>query len=146
MSIFDAYRNKKVLITGHTGFKGSWLAMWLIKLGAKVTGLSMNVPTEPSHYISAHISESLTDYRIDIRDATSLEKLVLEIKPDMVFHLAAQAIVSTSYNDPVETVATNVIGTMNILEVLRTFSKPCVAIMITSDKCYDNVEWIWGYR
>jgi CDP-glucose 4,6-dehydratase len=123
MSIFDVYRNKKVLITGHTGFKGSWLAMWLMKLGAQVTGLSMNVPTEPSHYISAHISESLTDYRIDIRDATSLEKLVLEIKPDMVFHLAAQALVRPAYEDPLGTMMTNAIGSANLLFALQKLDK-----------------------
>jgi CDP-glucose 4,6-dehydratase len=146
MSIFDVYRNKKVLITGHTGFKGSWLAMWLMKLGAQVTGLSMNVPTEPSHYISAHISESLTDYRIDIRDATSLEKLVLEIKPDMVFHLAAQALVRPAYEDPLGTMMTNAIGSANLLFALQKLDKPVVVVMVTSDKAYDNVEWVWGYR
>ncbi len=92
----------------------------------------------------AGLSEIIDDHRIDIRDGNALKELVLKTQPDFVFHLAAQAIVSTSYSDPVNTITTNVVGTMNILESLRTLQKPCVAVFITSDKCYDNVEWVWG--
>jgi CDP-glucose 4,6-dehydratase len=144
--IENYYKGRKVLVTGNTGFKGSWLTIWLLKMGAEVIGISKDIPTSPSLFEELDLEKKIKHYYADVRDLVRINKIITDEMPDYIFHLAAQAIVSTSYNDPVETVATNVIGTMNILEVLRTFSKPCVAIMITSDKCYDNVEWIWGYR
>jgi CDP-glucose 4,6-dehydratase len=142
----EVYKNKKVLVTGHTGFKGSWLTTWLIKLGANVVGVSKDIPTKPSMFVELNLSSHIKHIVEDIRNLESIRKIIEEEQPDFIFHLAAQAIVSTSYSDPVETITTNVVGTMNILEVLRSFAKPCVAIMITSDKCYENVEWIWGYK
>jgi CDP-glucose 4,6-dehydratase len=142
----NAYKGKKVLITGHTGFKGSWLTTWLIKLGAEVIGFSIDIPTEPSMFVSLDL-ENKIDHNIgDIRDFEKLSEIIEKKRPDFIFHLAAQAIVSKSYSTPVETMTTNVIGTMNILESLRILNYPCVLIMITSDKCYDNVEWLWGYK
>ena len=142
----NIYNNKNVLITGHTGFKGSWLSSWLIKLGANVTGISDGIPTSPSMFEELNLSNKLNDLRCDIRDLDSLKKSIYDTKPDFIFHLAAQAIVSKSYSDPVDTISTNVIGTLNVLESLRNYKNPCTTIMITSDKCYDNVEWIWGYK
>lgn len=142
----DRFDGKTVLITGHTGFKGSWLSLWMTKMGARVAGVSLGVPTEPSHFAAAGLGGSIRDYRQDIRDGGSLKALVREIQPDFVFHLAAQALVRRSYADPVDTWQTNAIGTLNVLEALRGLEKPCIAVLITSDKCYDNVEWVWGYR
>lgn len=144
--IENYYKGRKVLVTGNTGFKGSWLTIWLLKMGAEVVGISKDIPTSPSLFEELDLESKIKHYYADVRDLERVKKIINDELPDYIFHLAAQAIVSTSYNDPVETVATNVIGTMNILEVLRSFIKPCVAIMITSDKCYDNIEWIWGYR
>ena len=142
----NVYSGKKVLITGHTGFKGSWLSCWLLKLGASVVGVSKDVPTIPSMFEDLNLKNLITDYICDIRDLDSLKKIVEKEKPDFIFHLAAQPIVSTSYDDPVETITSNTIGTMNIMEVLRAISWPCIAILITSDKSYDNVEHVWGYK
>ena len=142
----NKYKNKKVLVTGHTGFKGSWLTTWLIKLGAEVTGLSNGIPTSPSMFEELNLSNKINDIRLDVKDLASVKKVINDCQPDFIFHLAAQAIVSKSYSDPVDTVTTNVIGTMNILESLRLYDQSCTVIMITSDKCYDNVEWIWGYK
>ena len=142
----NVYQGKKVLITGHTGFKGSWLTTWLIKLGAKVIGLSDRVPTHPSLFETAELSSRI-DHRFgDIRDLFNMTSLIDEVRPDFVFHLAAQAIVSTSYELPVETITTNIVGTTNVLEALRIVNPRCVAVIITSDKCYENVEWVWGYK
>lgn len=142
----NTYKGKKVIVTGHTGFKGTWLSTWLIKLGANVIGVSKDIPTNPSMFNELNLSKQLKHIVEDVRNLSALKTIIDTEQPDFVFHLAAQAIVSTSYSDPVETMSTNVIGTMNIMEVLRNFSKPCTAIMITSDKCYENVEWIWGYK
>lgn len=140
------YHGKKVLITGHTGFKGSWLSTWLVKLGARVVGMSDCIPTDPSLFEAAGLKKCI-DHRIgDIRDLPSLVSLIEETRPDFVFHLAAQAIVSTSYQYPIDTITTNVLGTANVLEALRRVNHPCVAVIITSDKCYENVEWLWGYK
>jgi CDP-glucose 4,6-dehydratase len=140
------FNGSRVLITGHTGFKGSWLSLWLSQLEAEVYGVSTGIPTTPSHVEAARLTELLHDHRLDIRDASALKTLVEEIQPDFVFHLAAQALVRRSHADPVETWQTNTMGTINVLESLRVLNKPCVAVFITSDKCYDNVEWEWGYR
>jgi CDP-glucose 4,6-dehydratase len=141
------YKNKKVLVTGNTGFKGSWLSVWLIELGAKVYGISNGTPTKPdSLFEDIDLIKRITYIEADIRDGDKMKSTISEIKPDFVFHLAAQPIVIKSYNDPVETMTTNIIGTVNILEALRFLDNNCTAVFITSDKCYDNVEWLWGYR
>lgn len=142
----NIYKKKKVLITGNTGFKGSWLTTWLLKLGAKVYGISKDIPTKPSMFEELGLEKKVVHHNKDIRDLDSVKIIIDEIKPDFLFHLAAQSLVSVSYSDPVETISTNVQGTTNILEALRTVNHKCVGIIITSDKCYDNVEWIWGYK
>ncbi|MBF0427585.1 MAG: CDP-glucose 4,6-dehydratase [Magnetococcales bacterium] len=142
----DVFVGKTVLITGHTGFKGSWLSAWLHLLGARVIGVALEPPTNPSHFEAANMAEFVDDHRLDIRDAKAVQSLVQESQPDFVFHLAAQPLVRQSYDDPLGTYQTNVLGTLHVLEALRILEKPCVATMITSDKCYDNVEWVWGYR
>jgi len=143
--MFKYFNTKTVLVTGHTGFKGSWLSSWLSKLGAKVIGLSDRVPTEPAHYelIKGNL---VTDIRIDVKNAEAVYSTLNDIQPDFVFHLAAQPIVLDSYEDPLNTFNTNTIGTANILDALRQSNHKCTAVMITSDKCYDNVEWTFGYR
>jgi CDP-glucose 4,6-dehydratase len=142
----NIYKNKKVLITGHTGFKGTWLTLWLHKLGARIYGISKDIPTSPSFFESLNITDDISDYRMDITNFQYLYKTVEDIKPDFIFHLAAQAIVSESYKNPLETIHTNTIGTSNVLESLRLLNFPCTAVIITSDKCYHNVEWVWGYK
>ncbi len=140
------FYQKKTLITGHTGFKGSWLTSWLLRLGSNIVGLSKDIPTQPSMFQELDLASRMRHIQGDVRDLGLVKKVIKESQPDFVFHLAAQAIVSTSYADPAETITTNVVGTMNVLESLRILDKPCVAVLITSDKCYDNVEWVWGYR
>lgn len=142
----DVYKNKKILITGDTGFKGSWLSLWLNELGASVYGVSNNIPTIPSNYVSSNINSIIQHSDIDITKFKDIHNFISEVKPDFIFHLAAQAIVKDSYFDPLSTLNTNIIGTANILESLRMLNLNCNAIFITSDKCYDNVEWIWGYK
>ena len=146
MKLQQTFKNKNILITGHTGFKGVWLSAWLNLLGAKVTGISLDVLEEPSHFSASDMCNDIEDKREDIRNYNQIEKLIIDSKPDYVFHLAAQAIVRKSYDSPVDTWSTNVIGTINVLEVLRKLDHPCSAVIITSDKCYDNVEWVWGYK
>ena len=146
MLLEQSFENKIVVVTGHTGFKGAWLTAWLKKLGAKVVGISLDPPTQPSHFAVAHLADGITDLRVDIRERFALENVLVDAQPDFVFHLAAQALVRRSYEDPLETWETNVLGTLNVLEALRKLEKPCAAVIITSDKCYDNVEWVWGYR
>jgi CDP-glucose 4,6-dehydratase len=146
MTLGKTFNAKTVLITGHTGFKGAWLTAWLKQLGAKVVGISLDLPTEPSHFEVAHMADGMADLCIDIRDRVALEEAIVSAQPDFVFHLAAQALVRRSYEDPLETWKTNVLGTLHVLEALRKLDNPCAAVIITSDKCYDNVEWVWGYR
>jgi CDP-glucose 4,6-dehydratase len=146
MTLNSFYSGKTVVVTGHTGFKGAWLTAWLKLLGAKVVGIALEPPTVPSHFIAASLGDDIVDYRIDIRNHSELEDAVLTAQPDFVFHLAAQALVRRSYDDPLETWQTNVLGTLHVLEALRRLDKSCAAVIITSDKCYDNVEWVWGYR
>ncbi len=143
MNIFN---NSKVLVTGHTGFKGSWLAAWLNHLGAQVTGLSVDVPTDPSNFVVSNICGFVEDHRIDVCDAAQVSQVVRKCQPDFVFHLAAQALVRPSYENPLQTFKTNALGSANVLDALRQLEKPVVAVMVTSDKAYDNVEWVWGYR
>lgn len=142
----NVFKNKKVLITGNTGFKGSWLTIWLSQLGADVYGLSKDIPTKPSLYKEAGIESKITHFEKNILDKDEFEKIVTEIKPNFIFHLAAQAIVSEAYKNPVDTIATNVIGTVNLLDILRKSDFDCSVVLITSDKCYHNVEWAWGYK
>ena len=138
--------NKIVLVTGHTGFKGSWLSAWLVSMGAKVIGLSIDIPTVPSNFQASKLQEIIEDHRIDICDFEKVSSLVEEVQPDFVFHLAAQALVLPSYLSPLKTIQTNALGTGSILEAVRKLTKRVNIIMITSDKVYDNVEWTWGYR
>jgi len=140
------YKGKKVLITGHTGFKGSWLTTWLLHLGADVIGYSKDIPTTPSMFEVLHLADKVNHCIADIRDLDVLSSVVSSEKPDFVFHLAAQPIVSESYLNPIETISSNVMGTANILEALKISNHKCIAIIITSDKAYDNVEQIWGYK
>jgi CDP-glucose 4,6-dehydratase len=142
----ECYFGKTVLITGHTGFKGSWLCAWLTSLGARVVGLSDNVSTSPSNFEASKIENLIEDHRIDIRNSNAVKKLVIGCQPDFVFHLAAQALVRTSYEAPLDTFNINAMGTANILDALRGLKKDVSVVMITSDKAYDNVEWVWGYR
>ena len=142
----SVYKNKRVLITGNTGFKGSWLSSWLLELGAKVYGISNNVPTRPSMFEILKLSNKINHFNEDIRNYDKVEKIIRDVKPDFLFHMAAQPLVVTSYLEPLETITSNVIGTTNILEALRLINHKCSALIITSDKCYDNVEWIWGYK
>ena len=145
--MFDnIYKGKKVLVTGHTGFKGSWLTSWLLKLGADVIGFSKDIPTEPSMFKELGLEKKITHFFKDIRDLNEVQEVIIKEVPDFVFHLAAQPIVSLSYSNPIETISSNVIGTANILEALRLSNHKCTAIIITSDKAYDNVEQIWGYK
>lgn len=142
----DIYKGKKVLVTGHTGFKGTWLTTWLINLGAKVIGISKDTPTQPSMFEILELENKIQHHLIDVRDFDSLSQVIASEKPDFVFHLAAQAIVSTSYAEPVDTISSNVMGTTNVLEALRVSNHACTAIIITSDKAYDNIEQVWGYK
>lgn len=138
------YRGKKVLVTGHTGFKGSWLSLWLHELGANISGISLSLESSPNHWNMLGLT--VDDHRIDVRDFDSISKVVQEIQPDIVFHLAAQPLVRRSYRDPLETWSTNVMGTANILEACRLTSSVKSILVVTTDKCYQNNEWIWGYR
>jgi CDP-glucose 4,6-dehydratase len=142
----NIFKGKTILITGHTGFKGSWLSLWLSNLGANVIGISKDIPSIPSNFSASCVKDVVQDHFIDIKDCNALQKLVKKIQPDYVFHLAAQALVRASYDNPLETMITNAIGSANILDALRSLDKKVVTIMITSDKAYDNVEWVWGYR
>lgn len=146
MTLKNAFAQKVVVVTGHTGFKGAWLTSWLKQLGANVVGIALDPPTEPSHFVAANMATGMLDQRIDVRDGVAMAAAITSIQPDFVFHLAAQALVRRSYEDPVETWQTNVLGTLHVLEGLRKLDKSCTAVIITSDKCYDNVEWVWGYR
>ena len=142
----NVYNGSNVIITGHTGFKGSWLTAWLKYLGANITGISLDPCTTPSHFSSLKINDEINDLRTDIRNKNELANIVSDIKPDFVFHLAAQALVSNAYEFPIDTWQTNVIGTLNLIDALRNIDKKCTAVFITSDKCYQNFEWVWGYR
>ncbi len=140
------FANKKVLITGCTGFKGSWLSIWLHLLGAKIYGLALEPPTNPSLYVEAKLKNIVDNKVINIKDADKVSALIKNIEPDFIFHLAAQPLVKYSYLEPIETWQTNLMGTVNILDSLRLLDKKCIGVIITSDKCYENQEWEWGYR
>lgn len=141
------WQGKKVLVTGHTGFKGSWLSLWLKKLGAKVYGVSLDPITNPSIFEVAGVKEEIErDSRIDIRNLNELKFFFQEVNPEVVFHLAAQALVLDSYSNPVDTFATNVMGTVNVLECIRLTPSVKATVIVTTDKCYENKEWYWAYR
>lgn len=142
----NKYKGKKVLITGHTGFKGSWLTVWLLKLGAKICGVSDSIPTNPSMFEKLALQNKIESHFCDIRDIHQFSKILKEFNPDFLFHLAAQPIVSISYEDPLNTISTNVMGTAVVLESLKQWNQECNVVIITSDKCYENVEWVWGYK
>lgn len=142
----NIYAHKKVVVTGSTGFKGSWLCAWLLELGATVYGIAKDIPTQPANVEVCGLHQKMTFIQQDIVDKTATKTIIEQIQPDFVFHLAAQAIVSTSYQDPYDTFLTNTMGTASVLDALRGLKKPCYVVVITSDKCYDNVEWKWGYR
>lgn len=142
----NIYKNRKVLITGNTGFKGSWLSTWLKMMGAEVYGYSVDIPTQPSMFEILDMKNKTSHYFGNICEKEKLDNYVQEIKPDFIFHLAAQAIVSVSYEKPYDTIMSNVMGTVSVLEAIRKITWNCICILITSDKAYDNIEWIWGYR
>lgn len=146
MAFNNIYKSKKVLITGNTGFKGTWLSAWLHSLGADVYGYSLNIPTSPSMYEAIGLSEKIHQHYGDIRNKDEFNDYVQKVKPDFIIHLAAQALVLTSYKEPFDTITTNVIGTAAVCDAIRNIRWNCTCILITSDKAYDNVEWIWGYR
>ena len=143
---FSTFSGKKVLVTGHTGFKGSWLTLWLEQIGAEVVGLGLEPASSPSLFHITSGSERLKDIREDIRNQEAVKNIINVEQPDFIFHLAAQSLVRKSYNDAAYTWQTNLMGTINVLEALKQLKKKCVAVFVTSDKCYKNVEWIWGYR
>ncbi len=140
-----AYAGKNILLTGHTGFKGAWLTLWLHDLGAKVTGYSL-APEEPSLFSQIKVDAFCKHLIADVRAAARVREVVRETKPDFIFHLAAQAIVKESYAQPLATIETNVVGTANVLDAVRAEAKPCNVVVVTSDKCYENREWDFGYR
>lgn len=140
------WQGKRVFITGHTGFKGGWLSLWLQNMGATVKGYALVAPTEPSLFETARIADGMISEIGDIRNYDQLLKSISDFKPEIVFHMAAQPLVRLSYSEPVETYSTNVMGTVYLLEALRHVGGANAIINITSDKCYDNKEWVWGYR
>lgn len=142
----DIYKGRRVLITGHTGFKGSWMTAWLLSLGAEVAGYSDCIPTQPAHIEVMNLGSRIADLRGDVRDRASLTKAVQDFAPEIVFHLAAQALVRKSYDDPAGTFEANMLGTLNILEAVRVTPSVKAVVCITSDKCYRNDEWVYGYR
>ena len=135
-----------MLVTGHTGFKGSWLSLWLVNLGAEVYGISKDIPTEPSHFKTIRLDKKINHLKIDMADFSKVLSAVKKIKPDFIFHLAAQALVKTSYKNPLETIESNVMGTAHLLESLRILNLKTIAVFITSDKAYDNLELKRGYH
>lgn len=146
-SFQDGFAGRSVLLTGHTGFKGSWLAIWLARLGAKVSGYALPPPTDPSNFAASGVQALLAHHTEgDIRDAARLRRAMDEAAPDVVFHLAAQPLVRQSYELPRETFEVNVIGTAAVLDAVRALGKPCAVVVVTSDKCYENIEQSWGYR
>lgn len=140
------YRNKKVLVTGCTGFKGSWLCLWLKHLGAQVFGYSLPANGDPSLFVVLGLENLISVKYADVRSLEEFGNFLTEVNPDIVFHLAAQAVVRKSYTDPLETWSTNVMGVFNVLEACRRLTKKCSVVIVTSDKCYENKEWHWGYR
>ena len=142
----EFWQGKRVLLTGHTGFKGSWMSLWLQSMGAQVVGYALAPPTKPSLFEVAEVGSSMTSIVGDIRDLAHLHAVFAEHQPEIVIHMAAQALVRYSYLEPVETYSTNVMGTVNLLEAVRATGSVKAVVNVTSDKCYENREWAWGYR
>ena len=142
----DFWKNKRVLVTGHTGFKGSWISLWLQQLGADVCGYALGPPTNPSLFEDARVEQGMRTVNADILDLPRLRSLVCEWKPEIIIHMAAQSLVRLSYQNPVETYAVNVMGTVNVLEAARNCGNVRSLVIVTTDKCYENREWTWGYR
>ncbi len=142
----EKFAQKSVLITGHTGFKGTWLAHWLLRLGANVSGYALNAATQPNLFTASGLEQQIRHYCGDIRDSASLERAVHETQPDYLFHLAAQPLVLESYRIPKETFDINVMGTLSVLDAVRTLQKRCIVIVVATDKVYENREWAYGYR
>lgn len=140
------WKDKKVLVTGHTGFKGSWLCLWLQELGAHVTGYALKAPTEPSLFDLAKVDKKMISLQADIRDFDALLSAVKKYQPEIIIHMAAQSLVRRSYEEPADTYGTNVMGTVYLFDAIRQTKGVKVVINVTTDKCYDNKEWIWGYR
>jgi CDP-glucose 4,6-dehydratase len=146
MSFSNTYRGKRVLVTGHTGFKGAWLCEWLLTLGANVSGFALQPPTNPALFDQLQLSDRINDCRGDVRDAAVIAERVRSVQPEFIFHLAAQPLVRLSYDQPVETYSTNVMGTVHLLEAARQLNGRCTIIAVTTDKCYENREWVHSYR
>ncbi len=142
----NPWSGRRVFLTGHTGFKGSWLALWLSSRGAKIRGYALDPATEPNLFTAASVASALDDVRGDIRDSAKLAASMTEFAPDVVFHLAAQPLVRRSYADPLATYATNVMGTAHVLEAVRSTPSVRAVVCVTTDKCYENKEWVWPYR
>jgi CDP-glucose 4,6-dehydratase len=142
----EFWRGKRVLMTGHTGFKGGWLSLWLQSMGAKLRGLSLPPPTEPALFEVARVADGMEHRVTDIRDFASVKTQIDEFQPEIVIHMAAQPLVRLSYQQPIETYATNVMGTVHVLEAARAAGSVKAIVNITTDKCYENREWVWGYR
>ncbi|SCY87132.1 CDP-glucose 4,6-dehydratase [Desulfoluna spongiiphila] len=140
------YNKRRVFVTGHTGFKGAWLCLWLKMLGAEVCGYSFDIPTNPSCFSLANVADGIVSINGDIRNYELLEKSIQDFKPDIVIHMAAQSLVRRSFENPVDTFSTNVMGTVHLLDVVRTIESVRAVVNVTSDKCYENQEWLWGYR
>lgn len=143
---FDFWKGKRVFITGHTGFKGSWLSLWLVEMGAIVKGYALEPNTNPSLFKEANIDNLLNSEIGDIRDLNTIKASILEFNPEILIHMAAQPLVRYSYDNPVDTYSTNVMGTVNVLEAARKCSDLKAIVSVTTDKCYENKEWVWGYR
>jgi len=143
--LVNAFRERRAFVTGHTGFKGSWLTVWLEELGAHVSGYAL-AATDPSMFRALELEKSCESLERDVRDVDELTAALDHARPDFIFHLAAQSLVLTSYQDPLATIHTNVLGTANLLEALRRLGRPCVVVIVTSDKCYENREWDYAYR
>ena len=142
----STFCGKKVLITGHTGFKGAWLTIWLTQLGAQVVGISQDIPTTPSLFSAINLSKQISDHRFNITSIDNLCTVMASEKPDYIIHMAAQSLVKRSYLDPFTTWQSNLLGTVSILEATRRTLRECNIVIVTSDKCYKNKEWVWGYR
>jgi CDP-glucose 4,6-dehydratase len=140
------WQGRRVFVTGHTGFKGSWLCLWLESLGAKVTGYALEPPTEPNLFTQARVADGVASIHGDVRDYARLKRAIDECRPEVVLHMAAQSVVRRGYEDPVDTYSSNVMGTVHVLEAVRQLNRPCAVVNVTSDKCYANSEWVWGYR
>jgi len=140
------WKGRRVFLTGHTGFKGSWLSLWLNTLGANVTGYALDPPTQPNLFEQAQIAGTVRTISADIRDFPRLKSAIEDCRPEVVIHMAAQSVVRRGYEDPIETYSSNVMGTVHLFEALRQLKRPCAVVNVTSDKCYANREWLWGYR